>query len=206
MASKSNEEVAQRWYDHKSALLEKTLGKQHDTVMHAIIPYAVGGCLDLYYYPNGIPGTAIATKELSEMPNQGSSNAIYRSYELVMFTRLPLALNEALNDQTPFGQIHSVINSILNHTARYSASAKLDPNETSEFSDEMGAASGRCIIFDGYACHSDRLAKNFGLLLLMQVFRSEMDFARECGGAELIKKLKAEGFYPYSDLDREPVA
>jgi hypothetical protein len=35
-------------------------------VMHAIIPYAIGGGLDLYYYPNGLPGTAIATKELSE--------------------------------------------------------------------------------------------------------------------------------------------
>src|SRR5262245_48239113 len=74
-----DDELAQRWYDRKSSLMEASLGKEHDMVMHAIIPYAVGGGLDLYYYPNGLPGTAIATKELSEVPNQGSANNVYRS-------------------------------------------------------------------------------------------------------------------------------
>ena len=40
----------------------------------------------------------------------------------------------------------------------------------------------------------------------MEIFRSEMDFARANGGEELVAKLKAEGhYYPYSDLDRAPV-
>ncbi len=50
------------------------------------------------------------------------------------------------------------------------------------------------------------MADNFGLLAIIEVFRSEMDFARQCGGAVLIERLKAEGCYPYSDLDREPIA
>jgi len=44
------------------------------------------------------------------------------------------------------------------------------------------------------------------LLLCLQVFRSEMEFARENGSEELFKKLKQAGHYPYSDLDRQPVA
>ena len=68
MISSDDEALAQRWYDRKSALMEASLGKEHDVVMHAIIPFAVGGGLDLYYYPNGLPGTAIATKELCELP------------------------------------------------------------------------------------------------------------------------------------------
>lgn len=36
-SSEVDEELAQQWYDHKSALLEKALGKEHDMVMHAII-------------------------------------------------------------------------------------------------------------------------------------------------------------------------
>jgi hypothetical protein len=81
------ERTANDWYERKSQMLEVLLGKEHDMVMHAIIPYVMGGALDLYYYPNGIPGTGVATKELSDVPGEGSSNELYPNYELVMFTR-----------------------------------------------------------------------------------------------------------------------
>jgi hypothetical protein len=206
MAKKSEENLANEWYDHKSALMEKSLGKEHDMVMHAVIPYAIGGALDLYYYPNGIPGTAIATKELSEMPNQGSKNKVFRSYEMVMFTKLPLSMDDAQKRKTPFGRVHRSINAFLNAMAPYSAEAELNPNETCEFPADMEEIGGKCLIMDGYACHSDDLAKDFGLLLIIEIFRSEMDFARDNGGARLIAKLKKKGHYPYSDLNREPVA
>ncbi len=201
-----DEELGQKWYDHKSALMEASLGKEHDMVMHAIIPYAIGGALDLYYYPNGVPGTAIATKELAESPNEGPSNDMYRSYELVMFTKHRLDLDAANDMNTPFGRAHRNINTILNLIARYSAQAKLNPNETCEFPAGMEDVGGKCLIFDGYACHSDEVVENFGLLALIEVFRSEMEYARKHGGAKLIKRLKDKGYYPYSDLDRQPVA
>lgn len=201
-----DDEAAQKWYDRRSALMEQSLGKEHDRVMHAIIPYYLGGDLDLYYYPNGLTGTAIATKELSELPRKGSSNEVYRSYELVMFTKLPLDLDAAKHEGSEFGRAHASINTILNCIARYSAQAVLNPGETCEFPADMEHVGGKCLIFDGYACHSDDMADNFGLLAVIEVFRSEMDFAREHGGAQLIGRLKSKGYYPYSDLDREPVA
>lgn len=201
-----DEELAQEWYNHKSALMEKMLGPEHDMVMHAIIPYALGGGLDLYYYPNDLRGTAIATKELSEAPDEGSSNDVYKCYELVMFTRHPLDLDVATDESTAFGQAHTTINAILNCMAPYSAQATLNPNETCEFPADMPHVGGRCLIFDGYASHSDEMTEGFGLLAIIEVFRSEMDFARKKGGAELIELLKAKDYYPYSDLDREPVA
>jgi hypothetical protein len=33
-----------------------------------------------------------------------------------------------------------------------------------------------------------------------------MEYARRNGSEELLEKLKVAGHYPYSDLDREPVA
>ena len=45
-----------------------------------------------------------------------------------------------------------------------------------------------------------------GLLAIIEIFRSEMEFAREHGGEELLSQLKEHGHYPYSDLDRDPVA
>jgi hypothetical protein len=204
--AEADEELAQRWYDRKSSLMEASLGNEHDMVMHALIPYAIGGGLDLYYYPNGLPGTAIATKELSELPNQGSSNRLYRSYELVMFTKHRLDLNEARNGNTEFGRAHMNINAILNPIARYSAQATLNPNETCEFPADMEYVGGKCLVFDGHACHTDDVADHFGLLAVIEIFRSEKEYARKHGGADLIKRLKAKGYYPYSDLDREPVA
>ena len=199
--------AAEDWYERKSRLMEQSLGKEHDMVMHAIIPYSVGGGLDLYYYPNGIPGTAIATKELSESPTEGSSNKVYDRYELVMFTRHPVDLDLAKDESTPFGQVHMKINSILNLIALYSAQASLNPNETCEFPAEMERVGGRCLIFDGYANHTDPVAGKFGLLAVIEVFRSEMLYARKHGGGQLIELLKSKGHYPYSDLeDRSPVA
>ena len=200
-----DEQLAQEWHDHKSSLMEHALGKEHDVVMHSIIPYAVGGGLDLYYYPNGIAGTAIATKECCESPNEGSTNDTFDLYELVMFTKHPLSLDDAQKDSTPFGKIHSNINAILNVVTPYSAQATLNPNETCEFPADMETLGGKCLIFAAYGDQSKAKAK-FGLLAVIEVFRCEMEFAREQGGAKLLEKLKQAGHYPYSDLDREPVA
>jgi hypothetical protein len=188
--------VGQQWYDRKSALMEEMFGKEHDIVMHAIIPYAIGGGLDLYYYPNGIPGTAVATKELSELPGEGSSNDVYQCYELVMFTKHPLDLDAAMAEETAFGRAHAVINAVLNRIAPYSAQATLNPNETCEFPAETPLVGGRCLIFDGYPSYPEDEPTDFGLLAVIEVFRSEMEYARKNGGTMLLKRLKEKGHYP----------
>lgn len=204
MTDNESEATAQEWYDRKTAMMVEALGVEHDMVMHAMIPYAIGGGLDLYYFPNGIAGTAIATKELCEIPGEGSTNDIFDNYELVMFTRCALSLDEAQDEKSPFGEIHGTINSILNCMARYSADATLNPLETCEFPEDMEGIGGKCLIFDAYG--SDEPNSEFGLLAIIEIHRSEMDFARENGGSELIEKLKEAGFYPYSDLGRPAVA
>jgi hypothetical protein len=86
--------------------------------MHAIFPYSIGGALDLYYYPHRIPGTAVATKELCELPGEGSRNRCFDCCELVMFTRHPLDLEAVKAEQTPFVRAHQTISAILNFVAR----------------------------------------------------------------------------------------
>lgn len=199
-----SEKLAQEWYDEKTAMMVDVLGAEHDVVMHAIIPYAIGGGLDLYYFPNGAAGTAIATKELSEIPGEGSSNDIFDCYELVMFTRHSIDLDDAHNESTPFGRAHISINAILGCIARYSAEASLNPNETCEFPEDFETIGGRCLIFDSYGFEGDHA--EFGLLAIIEIRRSEMDFARKYGGEQLLNKLKGAGHYPYSDMDRPAVA
>jgi len=204
MTEDHDEKFAREWYDNKTAMMVEILGKEHDIVMHAIIPYAIGGGLDLYYYPNGITGTAGATKELCEMPGQGSSNDVFENYELVMFTRHALALDDAQEESTPFGRAQHTINAILNCIAPYSSQATLNPHETCEFPEDMETIGGKCLIFDAY--EFDGQLAEFGLLVIIEIYRSEMDYAREHGGEKLLAKLKKADYYPYSDMERRAVA
>lgn len=212
--AESGGEAAEEWDKKKSAIMQELLGPEHDMVMHSMIPYAIGGSLDLYYYPSGIPGTAIATKECCELPGKGSKNSVFDSYELVMFTKQVLAIEQAQDESTPFGKVHSKINAVLNCMAPYSAEACLNPGETCEFPADMEVVGGKCLIFDSYGNPPKRKKlfgllgeiAPFGLLVVIEVFRSEMEFARRKGGAVLLEKLKEAGYYPYSDLNRQPVA
>lgn len=205
-AGSANGNIPEQWFEHKSMLMEASLGREHDLVLHAMFPYAQGGALDQYFYPHGLPGTAIATKELSEYPNRGPSNRRYHVYEMVMFTKHAFDRDAALDSETPFGRARANMAAILNAIGPYSAEATLNPGDTLEFPPDMGELGGRCLIVDGFACHSDEVVKDFGLLVVIEVFRSEMKHARWRRGARLIAKLKDRGYYPYSDMDREPVA
>jgi hypothetical protein len=203
-APEVDEEMIELWAVEKDRLMERILGKEHDMVMHALIPYAAGGALDLYYYPNEIEGVGIATKELSVSPAEGSGNDVFGLYELVMFTRHALDMEAANNPETAFGRAHANIRSVLNVIAPYSAQAKLNPRETCEFPQEMEGVGGKCFIFDAYGMPA--AGGGFGMLLVLEVFRPEMEFAREHGGRELLQRLQDAGHYPYSDLERDPVA
>jgi len=204
MSKNGDGQFGQEWYDRKTLLMEKLLGKEHEIVMHAVTPYELGGALDLYYYPNGISGTAVATKECSESPDEGSTNAFFDVYELVMFTKHGLSIDDANDESTPFGRVHSNIDSILNSVAPYSAQAKLNRFETCEFPEDMKTLGGKCLIFDTYGVEPTSKLP-FGLLVVIEVFRSEMEFAHENGGSKLIARLTIAGHYPYSDMEREPV-
>lgn len=37
------------------------------------------------------------------------------------------------------------------------------------------------------------------------IHKSEMEYAMKNGSSGVIEKLKEKGYYPYSDLDRDPV-
>ncbi|QDU09418.1 suppressor of fused domain protein [Gimesia aquarii] len=200
-----DEAAAEQWYEEKSNLMEHVLGKEHDMVMHSLIPYAVGGALHGYYYPNGIEGVGIATKDLSTLPRKGSNNDFFDCYELVMFTREKFSFEEALDKSTSFGQIHHHLKAILNVVAPYGAQATLNPAETCEFPEDMEEIGGKCLIFDRYGSFSDSELNSFGMMVVIEVFRREMNYARQKGGNSLIKRLKKAGHYPYSDLDRDSV-
>jgi hypothetical protein len=192
-------------YENKQAGLEKVLGKMHDMVGHAIIPFEVGGTVDMYYFPNGISGTGFATMELLNPDGNGPIPNRLGTYELVSFTKEPFSSNEG--EQVPFNKIERRLCGIMTTIGAYSTQARLGPNETAELPGKEGQPN-LCVLFDEYKPSGIEFRigeRKHGLLLVMEIFREEMEYAMEYGSEMLIEKLKLKGHYPYSDLNRESV-
>ena len=189
-------ELKQQW-------LKNLLGSMHDMVGHSIVPYAVGGAVDMYYFPQSEGGTAFATMELIEPDGTGPRPSRIGTYELVAFTRHSWSSEPG----DAFNTIERRFCGIFTTLGRYSTAATLNPNETCELPEDN--EPNRCFIFD----HISKVGVEFqtasvrhGLLLCVEVHRSELDFARQAGSAALIERLRSAGHYPYSDLAREVVA
>ena len=192
------------WNERQTHFIVELLAQEHDLVMHAVIPYSLDGGLDLYCFGLVIADTAIANRELCEVPDEGESNDDFENYELVMFTRHRISLDDASDESTPSGQAHYQIKVILNRLRPYSAEGALNAFETCEFRPEIETVGVSCLIFDDYG---GRPADNpVGLLAAIRIHRSEMDFARASGVENLKFKLKKAGYDPCSDLCLPAVA
>lgn len=199
------EEAYEKDFELKSQALENVLGKMHVLVGHAIIPFAIGGAVDMYYFPHHIMGTGFATMELLDPDGKGPKKNRIGTYELVAFTKYEY--NESGENQTPFNSIERKACGFLTAIGMYSSRAILNPNDTIEVPNGENEEN-TCLIFDLYEPKGKKFKignREHHLLLCLQLFRSEMNYARQHGSDELFKILKEKGIYPYSDLDREPV-
>lgn len=198
------EEEYEKDYDLKTEGLESVLGKMHNFVGHAIIPFSIGGAVDMYYFPNHIKGTGFATMELLDPDGNGPMPNRLGTYELVAFTKYDY--NQSDDHQTLFNPIERRACGFLTQIGLYSFQAILNPKETIEITNGKNEEN-TYLIFDLYNPHDKKFLignREHHLLLCMQLFKREMDYARQNGSEELFKILKEKGIYPYSDLDREP--
>jgi hypothetical protein len=191
-------------YDLKTKGLEYVLGEMHNLIGHAIISFEVGGAVDMYYFLKHIKGTGFATMELLDPAGQGPLPNEFGTYELVAFTKYEYGNRDDPN--TPFNLIERKICGIFTAIGNYSQEAVITPNDTCELPNDN--EENTCLIFDLYEPDEKKFMigkRKHHLLLCLQIFRSEMGYARENGAVSLFEKLKSSGHYPYSDLDREPV-
>lgn len=206
MEEEFTQEQYDRDYEQKQQGLEAILGKMHNMVGHSIVPFYMGGSVDLYYFLNHIKGTGFATMELLDLEGNGPLPNELGTYELVAFTREQYS--EDRNSQSPFNVIATRIRDNLTAVGGYSYETVFNPGDTYESvfgeNDE-----NRYMILDNYIPENEEFKvgeRKHHLLLCMEIFKSEMDFARAKGSEKLFKRLNGAGYYPYSDLDREPVA
>jgi len=193
-------------YELKQQGLEKILGKMHDMVGHSVVPFYMGGSVDLYYFLHHIKGTGFATMELLDIEGNGPLPNELGTYELLAFTKN--VYKEGAHNSSPFNSIQSRICENLTAIAHYSYETVFDPGDTYEsiFGEDD---EERYFIFDNYVPGNDEFKigkRGHHLLLCMEIFESEMEFSWDNGSDKLFDLLKKKGYYPYSDLDREAVA
>jgi len=206
------EKLEDKAYEIKDKYIKSVLGKEHRLVSHSVIPFVIGGRLDLYYYPDYCNGTAIATKELTNYKFKKPKNHTYDAYELVMVTRYKLDLDSTGHKNPPentFAYDHKYISRILSTVAVYSKHAKLNPYETMEFPEDFDEiVGGKCLILDALSepfCNQETKNRKLGLMLLMEIHRDEMEYAIQHRGENLINKLKDKGVYPFTGIHRPSV-
>jgi len=204
-----SEEQRNRHDDAKQAALERLLGPMHEMVGHAVVPFGVtGGAVDMYYFPNGLPGTGFATMELIQPDGSGPKPNRIGTYELVTFTKQKMPPSDSESDESQaFNKIERRMCRIMTGIGLYSHDAVLNPGETCEFPADEGEA-GIALIFDEYRKGNVGFeidGRKHCLLLCMEIFPSEMRYAMQHGSAIVLQKLKEAGHYPYSDLNRDPV-
>lgn len=211
-------------YDSKRGAIAEHIGPAHDSVIAAVIGWDMGGPVDLWVYPEHVPGSVLVTMQLAVPGCTDQRRGSMGYYELAMATRhSPAAMFKGGADDsdpdfdedgelaserelTPYGEASSEIRMFLTNLAHYTSMAVLDPGQTAEFpTEEMGSVF---FVFDALV---DRdaglrvLGKPYGVLLAIRVYESELAYAQEHGTDGLIELLRDRGVYPYSDLDREPV-
>lgn len=198
------QEEFEKDYDLKAKGLEDVLGKMNGLVGHAIIPFQIGGNVDMYYFTEHIPGTGFATMELLLPDGSGPMPNDDGTYELVAFTKLPFV--SMGGEELPFNTIERRMCGIFTILGHYSTEEVIRPYETCEIPCE--GEENRCLIFYIYEPGGKPFfigERKHHLLLCIEIFRNEMVYAMQNGGNSIIQKLMAAGHYPYSDLDREPV-
>jgi len=191
-----NFETDEEYYSAKEKSFSIILGDMYELVYHAIIPFDVGGSVDMYLFPQ-TTGVAMVTMELLRKDGDIPLRSRIGTYEFIAFSKYDVASNEAK-------AIIYKMNNIFTVLGNYSTEAVLNPFETCEIPTEN---ENICIIFDEYPTNNQFNfdGKKHGLLLIIEVFQDEMNFAMKYGTRNLLRLLKEKGFYPFSDLDRESV-
>jgi hypothetical protein len=182
-----------KWWRPRVKALEKILGPQGDTDLHAPIFFdmgaEMGGAPDLHTFPRHKKGVvAYVTAELIGRDNQIPGEL--GNYEIVIC--LP-------RDFEP-----EVAATILTPLAYYTLEQALNPGDTSDLGELVEGSSLTALLFSDYGRFTV-LDRPCGLLLCMGITRREAKYKAKQPPGTLERRLRESGVYPVTDFARESV-
>jgi len=185
-----DDEWKTRW-DARVAALTPILGKPSDTVLHALLPFQLGGSADVLPFPDFVPGITYVTAELTG-EDVGQLPTSLGNYELMICARQEM--NKA--------------GELISNLARYTCDTELEPGETMAVGTFFGDATIRALLFTNpreQPVHFEFLDQRYGLLLCIGITSEELEFSQVNGSEFLLPLLRKHGVFPYTTPDRKSV-
>lgn len=171
--------------------LKEILGEPSDTVFHATVPFDFGwekgGRADVYLFKKHIDGIVYTTGDLIGKKQKPSDAG---NYELMICHR----------NASDWGA------DLISNLAYYTMDVSINIGEIMDLGGRFLSDDSKIVgvVFDKYSDFKID-GKKYGLLLIIGITKEELQYAESNGGASLIKKLKVNKIYPYTDLKRKSV-
>jgi hypothetical protein len=177
----------QHTWDARKAALESVLGPAEDCVLHALVPFHLGGQADVLTFRKHIPGRTAATCELLGEPAQKRN--LLGTYELVIAHR----------DDNDWGP------NVISKLARYTCDAQVQPGQTMDIAPAAPPNSTIAgFFFDDYK-RIKYDGEDAGLLLCIGLTADELAACISGKRQMVYDALVAQNVFPYTDLDRPSV-
>jgi hypothetical protein len=182
----ADDEWKQTWDARKTAL-ESVLGAAEDSVLHAFLPFHLGGQADVLTFRKHIAGRVAATCELLGEPSQKPN--LQGTYELAIAHR----------DESDWGP------NIISKLARYTCDAVLQPGQTMDIGPAVPPQSSISgFFFDDFKRMKFKGA-DAGLLLCIGLTADELAACKQGKRQMVYDALVAQKVFPYTDLFRASV-
>jgi hypothetical protein len=183
----------EKWWHPPVKALEKILGPQGDTDLHAPIFFdmgaELGGAPDVHTFPRHKKGAiAYVTAELIGRDNQPANKL--GNYEIMIC--LPKDFDA------------EVVGAILTPLAYYTLEQPLNPGDTSDLGEIVEGSKITALLFSDYGRFTV-LKRECGLLLCTGITQRKMKYAAKQPPGTLEKKLRDAEIYPVTDFERESV-
>jgi hypothetical protein len=176
-----------RTWDARTAALESVLGPAEDMVLHALVPFQIGGQADVLSFRKLMAGQVAATCELLGEPSQKRN--LQGTFELAIAQR----------DGSDWGP------NIISKLARYTCDAVLQPGQTMD----LGSAVPPKSTIAGFFFDDFKRMKfegtDAGVLLCIGLTADEVMACRKGKRQMVYDALIAEKVFPYTDLFRPSV-
>jgi hypothetical protein len=181
----------QKIWDARIAGLKPILGRPTDTVLHAVIPFQLGGSADVLPFPDYMPGITYVTAEMTG-EDVGQRPTTLGNFELMICTRQELRK----------------AGDLISKLARYTCDAELEAGETMDLGTFFDDSTIRALLLTHpreQSVHFEFLGQRYGLLLCIGITVEELAFAQANGSDSLLTLLKQHGVFPYTTPDRPSV-
>jgi len=177
----------ERTWNARQAALESVLGPADNAVLHAVIPFHLGGQADVLAFSQSVPGKVFATCELLGEPTQKPN--LLGTYELAIADR----------NGNDWGA------NVISHLARYTCDAVLQPGETMDIGSAVPPKSTISAFFFDDFKRMKYDGKDAGILLCIGLTSDEVKACRRGQRQQVYDALVAQKVFPYTNLFRQSV-